>query len=290
MSDNENKTMDNGIENIENGGNTRRVSPLVSLALVLAAFVILILAAIGINNDDPTGGWNNPGLNVEHTDIPSDSNNEYAPDDIDTSNVKHPTRPTEDKIIEPIHPDYGSGAVLIPETTIEETVKGEVDENGESISGEPVDVIKTIIPAHYEVDTTDGNRATVKYIFNEDGNIIDLDGNVVNSDTLQIDEMGRLFLENGVLDTNNVLEVFVYDGDTTTTGSSSANSDNPINLVPASGYSIYESEDLDLNIFSIFRGREVDFIDTKNITDRYIIVETSVDFNNLNYLMVIKNK
>ena len=33
-----------------------------------------------------------------------------------------------------------------------------------------------------------------------------------------------------------------------------------------------------------------EIIDTKNITDRYIIVETSVDFNNLNYLMVIKNK
>jgi len=37
-------------------------------------------------------------------------------------------------------------------------------------------------------------------------------------------------------------------------------------------------------------GTVKEIIDTKNITDRYIIVETSVDFNNLNYLMVIKNK
>lgn len=33
-----------------------------------------------------------------------------------------------------------------------------------------------------------------------------------------------------------------------------------------------------------------EIIDTKNITDRYIIIKPSVDFNNLNYLMVIKNK
>jgi len=37
-------------------------------------------------------------------------------------------------------------------------------------------------------------------------------------------------------------------------------------------------------------GTVKEIIDTKNITDRYIIIETNVDFNNLNYLMVIKNK
>lgn len=33
-----------------------------------------------------------------------------------------------------------------------------------------------------------------------------------------------------------------------------------------------------------------EIVDTKNITDRYAYVKTSVDFNNLNYLAVIKNK
>ena len=36
-------------------------------------------------------------------------------------------------------------------------------------------------------------------------------------------------------------------------------------------------------------GTVQEIIDTKNITDRYIIIKTSVDFNNLEYLMVIKN-
>ncbi len=37
-------------------------------------------------------------------------------------------------------------------------------------------------------------------------------------------------------------------------------------------------------------GTVEEIIDTKNITDRYVIIKTSVDFTNLNYLMVIKNK
>lgn len=37
-------------------------------------------------------------------------------------------------------------------------------------------------------------------------------------------------------------------------------------------------------------GTVKEIVDTKNITDRYIIIQPSVDFNNLNYLMVIKNK
>lgn len=37
-------------------------------------------------------------------------------------------------------------------------------------------------------------------------------------------------------------------------------------------------------------GTVKEVVDTQNITDRYIIIKTSVNFNNLNYLMVIKNK
>lgn len=37
-------------------------------------------------------------------------------------------------------------------------------------------------------------------------------------------------------------------------------------------------------------GTVKEIINTQNITDRYIIIKTSVNFNNLNYLMVIKNK